>query len=189
MSISTGTGDEGMTSLGDGTRVSKSSARVEAYGSVDEANSAVGFARVAVSDTYLEELLRFIQHRLSNCTSTLASPQPRNDSPTPIVTADDVAVLEVAVDRLETRVGSLSSFVVESGCESAARLYVARATVRRAERRVVALAELEPVAENVLAFLNRTSDVLFSGARCANALAGSGDEPWDAACEAPGTRD
>lgn len=186
MSIYTRGGDDGTTSLADGTRVSKSCARVEAYGAVDEANSAVGLARVVVSDTYLEELLRFIQHRLFNCSSSLAASEGRPTSGTPAITTDDIAVLEAAADRLEGRVGVLTCFVVESGCEAAARLYLARATVRRAERRVVALAEVEPVAENVLAFLNRCSDVMFSGARCANALAGSGEEPWDVACEPPG---
>lgn len=185
MSIYTRGGDDGWTSLANGQRVSKSDRRVEAYGAVDEANSAVGLARVVVSDTYLEDVLRFIQHRLFNCSSALSVPPSHQTEHTPAITAQDVAELEAAADKLEARVGPLKEFVIESGCEAAARLHLARTIVRRAERCAVALTQEEPVDEFVLAFLNRCSDVLFSGARCANALAGSGDEIWDASAPRP----
>lgn len=185
MSLYTRRGDDGTTSLGDGTRVSKCDSRVEAYGAVDEANSMVGLARVVVNDEYLESLLCFIQHKLLNCTSSLAVPLEAHRENTPVVTAADVRALEDAADALEVRTGRLTGFVLESGCEAAARLHAARAVVRRAERRVTALAAAQPVAEHVPEFLNRASDVLFSAARWANALAGWPEERWDPTANLP----
>lgn len=187
MSIYTRRGDDGTTSLGTGERVSKAHPRVEAYGTVDEANSAVGLARVVVSDSLLEGMLRFIQHRLFNCSSSLAAPVAQHTDATPVITADDIRALEAAVDRLEARSDKLRGFVIESGCEAAARLHTARTAMRRAERSVVRLSETEPVADHLIEFLNRCSDVLFSGARWANALAGWPDETWDPNLMPPGS--
>lgn len=185
MTIYTRRGDHGDTSLADGTRVSKTSARVEAYGTVDEANSAVGFARSVVTDPELDGVLHFIQQRLFNCSSSLATPAEGRRASTPIVTAGDVALLEAAIDRFMERSGPLTHFVIEAGCEAAARLHLARAVTRRAERRLVALAAQEPVDEQVEAFVNRLSDALFASARYANHLAGVTDELWDAHAPIP----
>lgn len=179
MSIYTRRGDAGHTSLGDGSRVPKSSARVEAYGSVDEANSAVGLARAATDDPLLDDALRFIQNKLLNCSSTLALPPVPQAAAAAAVTAEDIEVLENGIDLFEQRCDPLEGFILEGGSEAAARLHVARATLRRAERCAVALAATEHVDEHVLAFLNRASDTLFAAARYANKLAGTGDEPWD----------
>ena len=184
MGIYTRTGDGGTTSLGDGTRVPKVSARVEAYGTIDEANSFVGLARASVTDERLSEILRFIQQRLFNCAGSLAAP----DSPTGNgrgITPADLEALEHAVDAFTDAVGPLDSFVIPGGSESAARLQVARAVVRRAERRAAGLAETEPVDPLVLGFLNRASDALFAATRYAAHLDGVGEEPWDPAAEAP----
>ena len=179
MTIYTRRGDHGDTSLADGQRVSKTSVRVDAYGTVDEANSAVGFARAAVTDAELDGVLHFIQQRLFNCSSSLATPTDSRKDTTPIITADDIALLESAIDRFMERSGPLTHFVIETGCEAAARLQLARAITRRAERRVVALSLEEPVDEQVEMFVNRLSDALFASARYANHLAGITDEQWD----------
>ncbi len=185
MSIYTRRGDDGTTSLRDGTRASKTSARVEAYGTVDEANSAVGLARVICANETLEETLRFVQHRLFNCSSSLAAPVESADERTPTIAAEDVTVLEQAIDHIEARTPELHGFIIETGCEEAARLYAARALMRRAERRIVALAAEEPLPEHVLAFVNRCSDFLFAAARWANVLAGWPEEAWDGHVERP----
>lgn len=178
MSIYTRRGDHGETSLADGSRVRKDSARVEAYGAVDEANSCIGLARAGVSDPMLAEVLRFAQQRLFNCAAALATPASPTSGP-PRITVEDVAVLETSVDRLEALTGTPGGFVLEGGSEASARLHIARAILRRAERRAVTLAADEPVDAVLLAFLNRLSDTLFAAARYANVIAGVPEEPWD----------
>ncbi|HET6350724.1 MAG TPA: cob(I)yrinic acid a,c-diamide adenosyltransferase [Coriobacteriia bacterium] len=184
MSIYTRSGDDGQTSLADGSRVSKSSLRVEAYGTVDEANSAIGFARAAGADELLDSVLGFAQQRLFNCASRLATPNAESAGAV-AVSAEDVAFLERAIDRFEKTSGPLAHFVVESGSELASRLHIARATVRRAERRVVNLADSEHVDAHVLAFVNRLADALFAAARYANAVAEVAEEAWDPKAEPP----
>lgn len=179
MTIYTRKGDHGTTSLADGARVSKSSVRVDAYGTVDEANSAVGLARAAITDETLDNVLHFVQQRLFNCSSSLAMPQGHEGANTPHIDVADVALLEHAIDRFESTTGPLTHFVIEAGSEPACRLHLARAIMRRAERRIVALMAEEPVDEQVLAFVNRSSDLLFSAARYANVTSGGTEELWD----------
>lgn len=190
MPLYTRTGDDGHTSLGDGTRVPKTSLRVEAYGTVDEACCAVGLARAAVSDPPLQSDLRFLQQRLMSCASVLASParaalMDAATSHAPTITAADVAALEAAIDRWAELDGPWRGFVLPSGCEAAVRLHFARAVTRRAERRVDALAAAEPVPAHVSAFLNRASDLLFATARAANEIEDADEEPWDPAANTP----
>ncbi len=185
MTIYTRSGDHGTTSLADGSRISKSSARVEAYGTVDETNSAVGLARASVDDALLDDVLHFVQQRLFNCSSSLATPAGHETEHTPVISADDVATLERAIDRFQDVSGPLEHFIVEAGSETAARLQLARAIARRAERRVVELAQDEPIDEHVLAFVNRLSDTLFAAARYANKRAGVAEEQWDPAAPLP----
>lgn len=178
MPIYTSRGDHGDTSLADGQRVSKTSARVEAYGTIDEANCAVGFARAALTDRELDAVLSFVQQRLFNCGASLATPVESRSASTPVIEPSDVAFLEAAIDRFMERSGSLKGFVLDAGCDAACRLHVARAVTRRAERRIVALATESEVDAQVAAFVNRLSDLLFASARYANQLAGISDEPW-----------
>lgn len=185
MTIYTRRGDRGETSLVDGTRVSKSSPRVEAYGTVDEANSAVGLARAAVSDPTLDAVLAFAQQRLFNCSSSLATPAESRTDRTPTLSPADVSYLENAIDLFQARAGELDHFIVEGGSEAACRLQLARAVTRRAERRVRALAECEDIDVQVLAFVNRLSDVLFAASRYANTLDGAAEERWDPSYQAP----
>jgi cob(I)alamin adenosyltransferase len=175
MSLYTRQGDTGATSLGDGTRVSKASPRVEAYGAVDEASCTVGLALAATADEDLASWLRFLQQRLLNCSASLADPVGSSRPPT----AADVTALERATDHFESQAPALRDFVLPGGSELAARLHVARAGVRRAERAADALAAGEPVDPGVLALLNRASDLLFAAARFANAAYGAADDVWD----------
>lgn len=179
MTIYTRRGDHGETSLVDGTRVPKDSTRVEAYGTVDELNSAIGFARSAIDDALLDDVLHFMQQRLFNCSSSLATPAESRTDRTPIVEPEDVTLLERAIDRFEATTGPLEHFVIEAGSEAASRLQLARAIARRAERRVVALASEASIDAQVMAFVNRSSDALFAAARYANALDARADELWD----------
>lgn len=174
MGIYTGRGDGGESSLADGQRRRKDDARLEAYGSLDEVNSLIGFARACCDDPLIGALLEYAQHRLFDCCGTLATPTATESE----VTSDDVAVLEHAIDRFGSETGPMKGFVLESGAELACRLHIARAACRRAERRIVTLDVSEPVVPAVLAFVNRLSDALFSAARCANKTAEVAEEPW-----------
>ncbi|MBE0417399.1 MAG: cob(I)yrinic acid a,c-diamide adenosyltransferase [Coriobacteriia bacterium] len=186
--IYTRTGDEGETSLVGGSRVAKNSARVEAYGTVDEVNSWVGHARAALEVAAADELrldimLDFVQHRLFDCSSLLATPAEARAGRTglPAIHAEDISQLETWIDDLTAVVGEIDHFVLPGGCEEACRLHIARTVVRRAERRVIDLAseapdELDP---GILAFINRLSDLLFTMARYANHRYGAGDVFWD----------
>lgn len=179
MTIYTRSGDAGTTSLSDGSRVPKTAPRVDAYGTIDEANSWVGAARAFASDELLERCLELVQHRLYNCSSNLATPPGASFTP-PGISDDDVRWLEAAIDRFEERTGSLTHFVVPGGSRSAGMLHVARTVCRRAERRMLDLAASEAVDDDVRRFVNRASDFLFAAARYANAVDGPGDVRWAA---------
>jgi len=178
--IYTRRGDDGTTSLADGSRIGKDDARIELLGTLDEANCLIGLARVNVVESDLDRVLEFLQQRLFNCSACLASAQPSPAMPT--VDADDVAALEAAIDRYSERVGGFAGFTLPGCDETAARLHVARAVMRRAERAAVRVAAREPVAPEVLAFINRASDLLYSAAR----LVGGGNEcAWRADAPRP----
>jgi cob(I)alamin adenosyltransferase len=185
MSIYTGTGDAGTTSLADGSRVPKDHPRVEAYGTVDEANSAVGLARSLADDDLLRAVLLFSQQRLFNISSHLATPPASRTSDTTDVTDDDIAFLERAIDTFEERTGPMDHFIIPGGCQAAGALHVARTVIRRAERRVVALDAECDGDVTAARFLNRLSDVMFAAARYANADADRPDGAWDKAAKAP----
>ncbi len=178
--IYTRQGDKGQTSLADGTKVPKDAARVEAYGTIDEANSWVGAARAmagAAESQLLQRCLGFLQDRLYNCSSNLAMPPGGKYEP-PTVTPDDIAWLERGIDRFETATGPLTAFVLPGGAPAAGMLHVARTVCRRAERRLVALHD-EGIDPLVLKFVNRASDFLFAAARFANHEAGVEDTSWN----------
>jgi cob(I)alamin adenosyltransferase len=181
--IYTRTGDEGTTALADGTRVPKSELRLEAYGTIDEANSWVGVARAFTDDARLGAILESVQHRLYNCSSNVAMPEPSGSA---VSIADaDIAFLERAIDALDAAAGAIRGFVLPGGSRVASFLHVARTVGRRAERLLWSLAEEEEVDPNVLKYLNRASDLLFAAARCANHLEIGGDVLWDKAAPEP----
>lgn len=180
--IYTRTGDNGTTGLVDGSRLPKHAARMEAIGAVDEANSALGVAAAAMSGGASSPELFRIQNDLFDLGADLATPASEDESFEPSemvlrVVAVQVAWLEDAIDAANARLQPLTSFVLPGGSEAAARLHVARAAVRRAERAMTALAAAEPVNPQALAYINRLSDFLFVLARVANAD-GSDDVKW-----------
>lgn len=167
--IYTRTGDKGTTGLVDGSRVDKHAARMEAIGSVDEANSALGLAVVAVDGAHRDALLR-IQNDLFDLGADLATPG-EDFAPGPMVlriVRAQVDWLEGAIDAVNEALDPLTSFILPGGSEGAARTHIARAAVRRAERACTALAAAEPVNPAALAYINRLSDYLFVLARALN---------------------
>ena len=179
--IYTRTGDDGTTGLVDGSRRPKHDARMAAIGTVDEANSALGFAIRKLSGAPADDVRR-IQNDLFDLGADLATPAGEDEDFAPsamvlrIVPAQ-VDRLEQGIDRLNADLEPLTSFILPGGTEAAARLHLARGTVRRAERDMAALAAVEPVNPAALAYINRLSDYLFTLARAANADAG-GDPLW-----------
>jgi cob(I)alamin adenosyltransferase len=173
MKIYTGRGDEGMTDLRDMSRVSKTSARIEAYGTVDEANALIGTARPTGYDD-VDETLESIQNQLHIVQADFANPDP--DEGDPELTAAHVETLEDAIDEAEAELDPLTSFILPGGSEAGATLHHARAVARRAERRAVALAADEPVNGEAIRYLNRLSDGLFVFARLVNARDGVPEE-------------
>ena len=179
MKIYTKTGDQGETGLFGGARVSKASLRVEAYGEVDELNSAVGWARVQASDPDLDALLNRIQNDLFEVGAELGSTEDRKQkSAMPRVEEGQVVALERAIDKYEEGPPALTSFVLPGGSESAARFHLARCVCRRAERCLVALGAGGTIRGELFRYLNRLSDLLFVLARYANHTAGVEDIPW-----------
>ncbi|WP_432201721.1 cob(I)yrinic acid a,c-diamide adenosyltransferase [Erythrobacter sp. W53] len=180
--IYTRTGDDGTTGLVDGSRAAKHSARIDAIGVVDEANSAIGFAAIAVADSPLAEPLYRIQNDLFDLGADLATPAEEGDDFAPsemvlrIVSAQ-VEWLESAIDAATDQLEPLTSFILPGGSEAAARLHLARAAVRRAERSMVAMAETTPANPQAMAYINRLSDYLFVIARLAND-GGKADVKW-----------
>jgi cob(I)alamin adenosyltransferase len=182
MKIYTRTGDQGETALVGGERVRKDSARVEACGSVDETNAAVGAARAFLNDPDLDAILATVQNDLFVLGSDLATPLPAGDDKAahrvPHITADHVAALEQFIDQSEAGLPPLRTFILPGGDRGAALLHLARTICRRAERRAVALAGHAPVNAQAIAYLNRLSDLLFVLARLANRRAGTTETPW-----------
>ena len=163
-------GDQGMTSLGNGERLAKQSLRVCAMGDVDEANSMIGFARVAAEDVDgdTDIILSRIQNDLFDFGADMATPGDDPSDGTLRIQPSQVYRLEKEIDVVNKILDPLTSFVLPGGTELAARLQLARATARRAERSVMALVNAEPANPEALAYINRLSDLLFVLARRAN---------------------
>lgn len=174
--IYTRAGDAGETSLGDGSRVPKTDLRIEAYGSVDELNSALGLVLAGEVPEEFRPWLAQVQNDLFDLGADLSVPLEDERRERLRVTAGQVESLEKLCDLVNERLEPLTSFVLPGGTEAAARLHVARAVCRRAERRAVALAGAEGASPEALAYLNRLSDLLFILARAANA--GSKEPLW-----------
>jgi cob(I)alamin adenosyltransferase len=186
MKIYTKTGDAGETGLWGGLRVPKDAARVQAYGTVDECNAAIGVARAALgaskdargAEAALDAVLASIQDQLFVVGADLATP---GEAPNiPRIGAEEIAFLEQTIDALEAELAPLRQFILPGGTPAAAHLHLARTVCRRAERWVVGLARQDAaVSGHVGIYLNRLSDCLFVLARAANARAGVADAPWN----------
>ncbi|THD62059.1 cob(I)yrinic acid a,c-diamide adenosyltransferase [Phenylobacterium sp.] len=170
--IYTRTGDAGTTRLASGAEVSKASARVEAYGAVDETNACLGLARThTAGDAAFDALLARLQNELFDLGADLATPPAADEAPGSRLRILDsqVARLEAEIDALNAGLPELKSFILPGGTPAAAALHLARTVSRRAEREAVRLAEAgEPVSGPALRYLNRLSDLLFVAARHAN---------------------
>jgi cob(I)alamin adenosyltransferase len=177
--IYTRTGDSGETGLFDGTRVPKSDPRVEAYGEVDELNAWLGLVRAAGLAADLAGVVLQIQNDLFAIGARLADPAHRiaGRVEKAAVTPDDVGRLEEWIDRYEEELPPLRRFIVAGGAPTGASLHVARTICRRAERRIVSLGA-DAVEPQVIAYVNRLSDLLFVLARVANRRAGQAEAEW-----------
>jgi cob(I)alamin adenosyltransferase len=162
--IYTRTGDKGTTRLAEGTEVSKDNQYVEAYGEVDELNSAIGMAISLGPDHEVGATLEAIQHRLFDLGGELASA----GSIDPLIQNDAVLELENSIDSLNDQLSPLEEFVLPGGAKTASALHLARSICRRSERRVVSLAATEPINPSIVVYLNRLSDLLFVMARIEN---------------------
>jgi len=185
MRIYTGTGDTGETGLYGGERVGKDDVRVEAYGTVDEANALLGVSATHLgADPELRDLVLSLQSELFTVGADLATPRAREaqagKSIVPRVEPAQVTALEALIDRFEAESEPLRNFILPGGTPGAAALHHARTVVRRAERRVVALYHAAPETMNaeVIRYLNRLADLLFVLARAANHRAGVPDIAW-----------
>jgi cob(I)alamin adenosyltransferase len=170
--IYTRTGDDGTTGLVDGSRCPKHSARIAAMGLVDEANSAIGLAICALTDENQRALLTRVQNDMFDLGADLATPAADGDfAPSGMVLRiipTQPEWIETQIDALNERLEPLTSFVLPGGSEAAARVHVARATTRAAERAMVALGAQDAVNPSALAYINRLSDLLFVLARVVN---------------------
>jgi cob(I)alamin adenosyltransferase len=181
MKVYTRTGDDGTTALFGGDRVSKSHPRIDAYGTVDEANAAIGVVRSLLVDeseaSLADEILGRVQSELFVLGGDLASPGETKYA-VPRIEPHHVESLEADIDRMEQDVTPLKHFVLPGGSKAAAALHVARTVTRRAERQTVLLAADEPVSDDAIHYLNRLSDMLFVMARWVNAAGGTPETIW-----------
>ncbi|MCL2385147.1 MAG: cob(I)yrinic acid a,c-diamide adenosyltransferase [Alphaproteobacteria bacterium] len=181
--IYTKTGDDGTTSLGNGERRAKCDLRIETYGTIDEANSAIGLARVALAGepdyARVDAMLLCVQNDLFDLGADLCLPPKAGSGPALRIVDSQVDRLERKIDELNVELEPLRSFILPGGSPAAAALHLARTVTRRAERLLVALAQTpgEIVEETVLKYVNRLSDFLFVAARYTNQK-GKADILW-----------
>ncbi len=183
--IYTKSGDKGQTSLGNGARVPKHALRVEAYGTVDEANAVVGLARLAAApgtpggDAEADAILARIQNDLFDLGADLCTPAAEGEQPGQAlrVTPEQVARLEAEIDAMNAELEPLNSFILPGGTPAAAHLHLARTVIRRAERLITHLAAEENVNPQAIAYANRLSDHFFVMARFMNQR-GKSDVLW-----------
>ena len=171
--IYTRTGDDGTTGLGDGSRVAKDSLRVNAYGTVDEANSCIGLLLASELPDDVRALLTRVQHQMFDLGGELCIPGHA------AIFDADIDALEARLDHYNDALPALKDFILPGGGEAAARCHVARTVVRRAERETVALDRQENVRPQAIRYLNRLSDLLFVLARVLARASGHGEVLWD----------
>ena len=185
--VYTRTGDAGKTRLAGGQQVWKDSLRVEAYGTVDELNSSIGIVRVLNSETMgknkqagqLEDELRWVQNKLFDVGSLLATAPGQTFKNMPQVVANDVTRLEKMIDRCQKILEPLKEFILPGGGKVSSFLHQARTICRRAERLCVALSKIEPVDPQIIKFINRLSDTLFVLARWVAKTQGEPEFLWE----------
>ena len=171
--IYTRTGDDGSTGLGDGTRIAKDSVRVNAYGTVDEANSCIGLLLASDMPADIRDLLTRVQHQLFDLGGELCIPGHA------AIFDADIDALEARLDHYNDDLPALKEFILPGGGEAAARCHIARTVVRRAERETLALSRSEVVRPQAIRYLNRLSDLLFVLARVLARASGHGEVVWE----------
>lgn len=171
--IYTRTGDDGTTGLGDGSRTQKDSLRVEAFGTVDELNSALGVVIAGTDNEHLRSVLLDVQHDLFDLGGELCIPG------TQLIGDRHIERLERELDRLNADLPPLKDFILPGGSAVAAQAHLARTICRRAERRVISLARHEAINEPAIRYLNRLSDLMFVVARTLARASGVGEILWD----------
>ena len=185
--VYTRTGDKGDTALVGGRRVPKDSARIEAYGTIDELNATIGLARVFNAESlergekyrWLDELLRKVQNELFDLGSELATPADAVYEGMWRVGAREVTALERLMDECQKDLAPLKSFVLPGGGRVGGFLHQARTVCRRAERRILALARVEPIGDGPLTYVNRLSDLLFVLSRWVGKHLGEAEYLWE----------
>ncbi|MDR1645228.1 MAG: cob(I)yrinic acid a,c-diamide adenosyltransferase [Tannerellaceae bacterium] len=181
--IYTKTGDRGTTALVGGRRVSKADKRIESYGATDELNSFVGLLMTKIDAEEDLEILQFIQHKLFTVGAYLATdPESTELKAESRLTPDNILRIEQAIDRIDSQLPAMKSFVLPGGCPSAALAHVCRTVCRRAERQIYRLHETSEVEEPVLKFINRLSDYFFVLARRECVKNNGAEIIWDYTC-------
>ncbi|MBL8825631.1 MAG: cob(I)yrinic acid a,c-diamide adenosyltransferase [Planctomycetaceae bacterium] len=175
--IYTKTGDLGDTGLFGGPRVRKDDPRIAAYGAVDELNATLGLVRCETLPADVDSLLERVQNQLFDLGAELATPNP-SEFGLRIIGEPQIAALEQAIDAHEATLEPLKQFILPAGTRAAAGLHLARTVARRAERDLVTLAAQASIANELIVYLNRLSDLLFVLARSVNWSAGIADVPW-----------
>lgn len=184
MKIYTKTGDKGTTSLVGGTRVPKTHIRLEAYGTVDELNSHLGLLVTYLLDEKDKAFLRQVQDKLFSVGSHLATDREKTELKTAsVISTEHVETVEREIDRLDGLLSPLSAFVLPGGSRGAAVCHVCRTVCRRAERRILALAEQVEISSELLAYVNRLSDYLFVLSRKMNQDEKKEEIFWDNRCK------
>lgn len=181
MKIYTKRGDEGKTGLFGGQRVSKDDLRVAAYGDVDEVNASVGLARAVVTDDEVDGILARTQSELFDLGAEAATPPESSESArarVTLITSQSITRMEEEIDRFSEELPPLKNFILPGGGISAATLHHSRTVCRRAERALAALHAESPLRPELLAYVNRLSDLLFILARLANHRAGLPETAW-----------
>jgi len=178
LKIYTKTGDKGQTSLLGGTRVPKNHIRIEAYGTVDEFNSWIGLLRDSITDEHIKAILIDTQDRLFTIGSSLASDPVKSKVKIPHLREEDISLLEKEIDAMDSVLPEMKSFVLPGGHETVSRCHIARCVCRRAERRIIHLAENEQVDEIIIRYFNRLSDYLFMLSRKLAQDLKANEVPW-----------
>lgn len=184
MKIYTKTGDKGITSLVGGTRVPKTHIRLEAYGTVDELNSNLGFLGTYLLDEKDKSFLQQVQDKLFAVGSHLATDREKTElKAASVISPEHVEMMEREIDRLDSLLPPLSAFILPGGSRGAAVCHICRTVCRRAERRILALAEQVEISSELLAYVNRLSDYLFVLSRKMNQDDKKGEIFWNNSCK------
>ena len=179
MKLYTKTGDKGLTGLIGGTRVPKNDIRIEAYGTIDELNSFIGLLASSQIDAHELEFLHKIQHKLFSIGSYLATDTSKVELQNPVVIDnDEILLIEQEIDRLDTVLPQLNSFILPGGSQSGALAHICRTITRRAERRLFDVNEHYSVENHVIVFINRLSDYFFALSRYLTIQSGGEEIYW-----------